>query len=1296
MVIGIAVLLHNPKFHAYLLRTAQQKATDAFGSQIQLRDFALHWSGISPSLELYDVVVHGAAPYENPPLLQADLLRVDVTISSLARRIWYVNDVRIEHPVMHVFADRDGHTNIPASKKKNPNQQSETNIFDLGIRHLLLERGEAYYNNQKSDLSADLRELFFQSHFDPMQKRYSGTLSYRDGHVLMQNANPIVHNLDARFFATPQGLTLENAVLRTKNSNFSLIAKMEDYSQPKVHAAYQAVIDSSEFRSALKNASLPTGSIQLSGALDYTNDPNRPLLATTNVKGDLRSALLTVVNQGRQIQVRNIGAQYSLAKGDAEVQGIHAELLGGVLSGTLTMRNLTGRTKSHLAASVRGISIAELQKMAGPAATNHAVAQGGVNVDADATWGTTMQDLIARADATLQANLQPTHGGAGTPVNGVIHARYDAPTQQVSLTQSYIRTQQTSINLNGTVSDHSSLQIRMDSNELHELEGLAAAFRPPGATPIGLYGRANLNATVSGSTQNPKITGQLMATNFRLHGSSWKLLRANLSASPSSVRLENGELDPASQGRISFQGGANLQRWSFTQSSPFDVRLNVSRINVADLTKAAGSTASVAGTLSADVNASGTQLAPLGHGTIQLADARVAEEPIKSANLRFDGTGDQVNTVLTVDLPTAGSATAKVNYQPKQQAYEAEVRADGIKLEQLETIKARNLQLVGVLNVTANGRGTVNNPQMQAFIEIPQLQVRDQVINGLKLQTTVENHIANFNLDSQLLQTQARGRGTVHLTGDYPADINFDTQAIPFQPLLAIYAPSEAANLNGQTEVHATLRGPLKDKNKLEAHITIPQLAVNYKNTIQLAAAGPIRADFINGVLNVQKSVIRGTGTEVTFQANLPTAKDAQTSILVRGNIDLQLAQMLSPDITSGGQVQFDIDSYGSRIDQNVQGQIRIVNASFASAGVPVGLQNGNGVLTLTRNRLDISQFQGKVGGGQVSASGGVVYRPELQFDLAMAAEGVRVLYAQSIRTTIGSKLALTGNYDDALLRGQVGIEQLSFTPDFDLMDFMSQFGGGEATPPPTQGFTQNLRLEVGIDTPTGLNLTSRTLSLAGSANMRVRGTAAEPVILGRMNLSSGDLIFSGNRYVIQGGTVDFRNPSRTEPVVDMAVTTSIQQYNIQMRFWGPADHLHTNYASDPSLPPSDIINLIAFGKTTEAAAANPTPPGSLGAQSLVASQVSSQVTNRIEKLAGISQLSVDPVLGSSQQSPGARVAIQQRVTGKIFITFATDVTATQRQTVKLEYQKSRRTSFNAVRDQNGGFSFETSFRKEW
>ncbi len=235
--------------------------------------------------------------------------------------------------------------------------------------------------------------------------------------------------------------------------------------------------------------------------------------------------------------------------------------------------------------------------------------------------------------------------------------------------------------------------------------------------------------------------------------------------------MDNGELDSASRGRVTFKLATALQAWSPTKSTPFQVQIAASQINVADLMKAAGSTTPVAGTLSADVTASGTQQSPAGHGTIGLTSARIAGEPIRAVDLQFQGTGKQVNANLKIDLP-AGSANANIQYEPATQAYTAEVHAPGIKLDQLETVKARNLELQGVLGINASGRGTIQDPQLQAVVEVPQLQVRDQVIRGLKLQTNVANHIANFALDSDVINTHAGGHGTIRLNGDYFADVS--------------------------------------------------------------------------------------------------------------------------------------------------------------------------------------------------------------------------------------------------------------------------------------------------------------------------------------------------------------------------------------------------------------------------------------------------------------------------------------------------------------------------------------------
>ena len=64
--------------------------------------------------------------------------------------------------------------------------------------------------------------------------------------------------------------------------------------------------------------------------------------------------------------------------------------------------------------------------------------------------------------------------------------------------------------------------------------------------------------------------------------------------------------------------------------------------------------------------------------------------------MQFQATGKQVTANLKMDLP-AGSANATVLYEPASQSYDAQLHAPGIKLDQLETLKARNLQLQGVL-----------------------------------------------------------------------------------------------------------------------------------------------------------------------------------------------------------------------------------------------------------------------------------------------------------------------------------------------------------------------------------------------------------------------------------------------------------------------------------------------------------------------------------------------------------------------------------------------------------------------
>src|SRR6185437_3001744 len=531
--------------------------------------------------------------------------------------------------------------------------------------------------------------------------------------------------------------------------------------------------------------------------------------------------------------------------------------------------------------------------------------------------------------------------------------------KELALTKSYVRTPKTTINLDGKVSDHSQLLVAMNSSDLHELERLANTLRKstpgPPPQPLGLYGTANMTATVSGSTSAPQIKGQLDARNLRVKGSSWKVLRTNFTANPSQASLSNGDLEALPQGQIKFSAQAKLKKWAYVPSDPIAVNLSAAHISVADLTKLANQNLPVTGTLSVNVALHGSQLNPQGQGTITVANAKVSMETIQRLDLKFHGDGNTVNTNMVVQMP-AGTTRANVDYFPKNEGYKLNVQAQNFRLEKLQTVQSRNMQIAGAVNLNVNGEGTIKDPQLQATLDAPQIRVKDKTIPDIKLQTMVKDQVATIALDSAIAQAYVKAHGTVGIKAPYQADLQLDTGRIDFQPVLAIYAPTQAPDLSGQTELHATLRGPLAEKARLQAHVELPVLGLNYKQ-FQLAATKPIHVDYENGTVTVHPTSIRGTGTTIDAQAVVPVTTPKAATFLVKGDVDLQVAELFVPGLTSKGQLQFDVDSRRYGPGSNLNGQIRMVNANFHTLDSPVGLDHANGVINVTQTRMEIANF---------------------------------------------------------------------------------------------------------------------------------------------------------------------------------------------------------------------------------------------------------------------------------------------------------------------------------------------------
>jgi translocation and assembly module TamB len=496
--------------------------------------------------------------------------------------------------------------------------------------------------------------------------------------------------------------------------------------------------------------------------------------------------------------------------------------------------------------------------------------------------------------------------------------------------------------------------------------------------------------------------------------------------------------------------------------------------------------------------------------------------------------------------------------------------------------------------------------------------------------------------------------------------------------------PSLPSGLRGETEVHASVRGPLADMTKLEAQVTIPVLDARYQ-AIEVAASRPIRARYTNSLVTIEPASIQGTDTSLEFQGRIPVNRPGAVEVSARGSIGVGLAQMFNSDLRAGGDIRLDLHATGTLASPDVNGQIRLEKISLSSEELPLGLQDLNALMDVTSTGIQITSGSGQLGSGQLTLGGSISYRPELKMNVLASAKGVRLRYPEGVRTVFDSNLTLSGDRQTSLVQGRVLIDSVSFSSYFDLSSLTSQFGGGITPPTGAEGMADKVKLQISVQSTSQLSAGTAQLGIEGNANLRVIGTAANPVIVGRADLTSGEIFFDKNRYQLERGVITFANPNRTEPVVNMLITTTINQYNLSITVRGPIEKLQVSYVSDPSLAPIDIINLIARGQTTAESG-----PTRLGANEVLAAGLG-EVSSEVTKLTGIAGLQIDPLIGRDA-NPSARIGIQKRVTKNFLFTFSTDVTQPQSEIIQGEYQFTRRWSVSVLRNQGGGVAVDGRF----
>src|SRR5438552_4111624 len=827
-----------------------------------------------------------------------------------------------------------------------------------------------------------------------------------------------------------------------------------------------------------------------------------------------------------------------------------------------------------------------------------------------------------------------------------------------------------------------------------------------------ISGSVRWDGKIAGASGGPRFQGHLRGERVRYDGVFLDYLDGDLTYAPLEFTLVRGH---ARRGEMETDIEANLSltNWSFLPENNWTAEINFERVPVEGIEQLLGLSYPVKGSLTGQFHGQGTREKPTVTGLFDLADDKVYglsfnrlrgqlnvspdEVRIADAELRFLPPGKENGR-------GAGIITGSAGYRPEDQTISADLVGAALPLENFEKLQPTRLPVGGLVSFRLKANGPVRTPLGDGTYRVVDLRIGQVIVGSFDGKLTSDGRTAHLELGSAMATGELTGGCTLGLADPYPLSGKVSIKNINLDPFLltALHLKEFSGHANADGDI--SLNGALQQPESIIVDANLSRLAMNYAN-VRLENAGPVHFRSTKNSLEIDPVTLRGVDTDLRIAGAVQFAGRRSVGLRLNGALDLRLISGFVSNLDARGPAQINASFEGTLDRPRITGRVHIENASARAADFPAGLSAIKGDVVFDATRLYFENMSAESGGGTLHLSGNVNYAESpLRYDVSVRTDRVRIRYPEGMSWLVGGSLRLTGTPAAGVLSGRVTIERVTLTQGLEVAGMLVSAKQGISGPTTSSPYLRNLQFHVEALSAPDARMEWPGAQLQADANLRVRGTWEHPILLGHIHILSGDLYFAGNRYRVSRGDLNFSNPFRLDPVLNVEATTTIQQYEITLNFNGPASKLTLAYRSDPPLPANDIVTLLALGQTSSEAttrSGGTTQSGTAGASAILSEAISSQLGGRLERLFGITRFRVDPGLAGvgstgSQQSAASRITVEQQITRNLTITYVSNVSSTQQQVIQVEYNVDRNVSIVGLRDQNGTFGIDIKIKKRF
>ncbi len=1308
-VAGILVV-RGAWFHDQVRSRMIREIEKSSGGKAELGSFDFDWKTMTA--EARGFVLHGREKPGEPIFLKVARISIGLKIVSALKKEIDLASAVIDQPEFHLLVYPDGSTNLPVPAVHTGGTPIDT-LLRLKVRHYEVRNGVVEFREERIPLDIRGDNLNAALDYDSGRASYRGHLSSRQLHVQAPKLLPLVGDFNADFAFDKNGIEFPKLTFAWPKSHIELAGALTNWNALRGAFDVNASLSLAELGDVLRVPIEHRGDASFQGKMQIAFSPKFDY--------DLRGAVTgrNLAARFNSVEVAPVAVDGDAILTAAGLELPHAKLsaLGGTFNGRVSLPEFKTFT---VAGETAGLSIAQ-------------AAQFGSR--RKLPWSGTLSgplelagDIGPKTNLRARANLVIMQAPGGIPVDGLVDVAYDQRAGTVDLANSRISTPNSRLIVSGTLGR--TLQVSARTSDLNDVLPVLALIseNPPAELPVKIEpgGSVSTDATITGPLADPAIAGHMSAEKVVAEKQHIDQISTDFEVAQSRLFTRNLAFAQAGM-KISGTAEIGLVNWKPVDSSRISAALDVSNADLKTLLAQAGSTIEITGTASARVQAQGTYGSPA-------ADVQLTVDHPAGFGESFDRLVAAVRYAgSSVDIKSSelrlGSARilATGNYTRAgadwtQGDLRFNISSTGLRLEQFKCAQLQGRSVSAGLILKVSGHGSIRNRNFDLNDLDSQAELRGLSIEGTPvgdatvIARTHERNL-NFELSGNLRESKVTGSGAWRLEGDYPGRGEIRISQLSFGTLQRVAAAAgETTELpfQGRIQGSAVIAGPLKKPDDLKADVNLTSIELRPADNqrIRTAIKGadlvlrntePVSFTATNKSVVIRSAKFAAKDTNIQASGRVTFDSKSPWDLKVNGSMNMAILQLFNADLVAQGNAVVDTTVTGALNDPQVNGRLELRGASLYLGDLITGVDNANGLVTFDRGRATIQRLTAEVGGGRVAFGGFIGFNSGLLlYRVQASADQVRIRYPEGVSTTMNAQLNLTGTSANSLVAGTVTIARAGFTPKADLGSLLAQSAKPISAPTAPNEYLRNIQLDVRIESGPSLQFqTSLTRDLEAEADLRLRGNLARPTLLGNVSVNQGEVNLFDTKYTINRGDIRFLNPTRIDPVFDIDLETQARGITVNISLSGTLNKLNLTYRSDPPLQTSEIIALIAVGRdpaTSAALAGSQITQNSMlqAGGNVLGQALAAPVTSRLQRFFGISRLKIDPQLTGVENVPQARLTLEQQVSRDITLTYITNLTRTQEQIVRIQWDISKDWSAIAVREENGVFGIDFQYRKRF